>query len=471
MPTLKDSILELLNINDSESIVDAINQVDAKAVNAADDIENHIEDDTAHISSAERSNWNSKASGVHTHSYNDLTDKPAVVTPITLNNTVTSSSTTEAATARAVKEAYDLAASKATTDVATTTVNGLMAYQDKVKIAALEAEIAALKAEAGFELKKVGTFYDPGYLSSNSSKGQWVTAMDDEYIYMTSSVATIRKIRKSTMALVATSTWSFPSSNSMAPSFIYVDDNALFVFGGSQNDKRMHRINKSTLQNEGSVNLSEIIRHCVKIGNYLFCAANSGNIYRIDTTNYTVINNSLNGNIVKIFTSMNKLYVQYYYSTTWTMITEVNQEDLRIAEVITDDAMIGYIIGGEGKDYFSIYINSGTSIDQSKKIDIQAKTIVSMATAANASDGTISNSMLYLGNNKFAAIRIRQNALNIIDMTTMNIVGQSRPISTDTSANSSTMAIVTSGAKSTDSHIYIQNGTMGELSKYRNPWA
>ncbi len=42
----------------------------------------------------------------HTHSYNDLTDKPTIPT---LNNTVTSTSTMEAATANAVKIAYDRA--------------------------------------------------------------------------------------------------------------------------------------------------------------------------------------------------------------------------------------------------------------------------------------------------------------------------------------------------------------------------
>jgi len=42
----------------------------------------------------------------HTHSYNDLTNKPTIPT---LNNTVTSTSTTQAATANAVKQAYDRA--------------------------------------------------------------------------------------------------------------------------------------------------------------------------------------------------------------------------------------------------------------------------------------------------------------------------------------------------------------------------
>lgn len=42
-------------------------------------------------------------------SYNDLNDKPVIPSPVTLNNTVTSTSTTEAATANAVKTAYDKA--------------------------------------------------------------------------------------------------------------------------------------------------------------------------------------------------------------------------------------------------------------------------------------------------------------------------------------------------------------------------
>lgn len=42
-----------------------------------------------------------------TGSYNDLTNKPAIPAPVTLNNTVTSTSTTQAATANAVKIAYD----------------------------------------------------------------------------------------------------------------------------------------------------------------------------------------------------------------------------------------------------------------------------------------------------------------------------------------------------------------------------
>jgi len=42
----------------------------------------------------------------HTHSYNDLTNKPTIPT---LNNTVTSTSTTQAATANTVKQAYDRA--------------------------------------------------------------------------------------------------------------------------------------------------------------------------------------------------------------------------------------------------------------------------------------------------------------------------------------------------------------------------
>ena len=56
---------------------------------------------------------------------------------VKLNNTVTSSSTTEAATASAVKQAYDRGNHDhpyASTDVATTTTNGLMSSTDKSKL-------------------------------------------------------------------------------------------------------------------------------------------------------------------------------------------------------------------------------------------------------------------------------------------------------------------------------------------------
>lgn len=55
--------------------------------------EQHITDSSIHVSSADRTNWNGKTS-------------------ISLNNTVTSTSTTQAATANAVKSANDNANSR-----------------------------------------------------------------------------------------------------------------------------------------------------------------------------------------------------------------------------------------------------------------------------------------------------------------------------------------------------------------------
>lgn len=51
-----------------------------------------------------------------------------------VEDSVTSTSTTNSASAKSVKEAYDLANSKANTDVATTTNNGLMSNVDKSKL-------------------------------------------------------------------------------------------------------------------------------------------------------------------------------------------------------------------------------------------------------------------------------------------------------------------------------------------------
>jgi len=66
----------------------------------------HLADGVKHITAAERTNWNAKSN--FSGNYNDLTNKPTIPA---LNNTVTSTSTVQAATANAVKTAYDKAVS------------------------------------------------------------------------------------------------------------------------------------------------------------------------------------------------------------------------------------------------------------------------------------------------------------------------------------------------------------------------
>lgn len=66
-----------------------------------------------------------------------------VVGVVKLNNATNSTDETTAATPKAVKAAYDLAATKAGTAVATTAVNGLMASADKVKLDGITKGAAA----------------------------------------------------------------------------------------------------------------------------------------------------------------------------------------------------------------------------------------------------------------------------------------------------------------------------------------
>jgi hypothetical protein len=80
--------------------------VEGEIADVSNDLTAHLADGVKHITSAERTTWNGKSN--FSGSYTDLTNKPTIPT---LNNTVTSTSTTQAATANAVKTAYDKAAS------------------------------------------------------------------------------------------------------------------------------------------------------------------------------------------------------------------------------------------------------------------------------------------------------------------------------------------------------------------------
>lgn len=74
--------------------------------------------------------------GLFSGSYNDLTEKPIIPAAVTLNNTVTSTSTTQAATANAVKTAYDRAeaAFQAGNNVKSNTVSALLSVDDSLPI-------------------------------------------------------------------------------------------------------------------------------------------------------------------------------------------------------------------------------------------------------------------------------------------------------------------------------------------------
>ena len=99
-----EEILKLLNTSNKDSLIDAINEVHS-------DIDTHA-----------AKNASTSVSG-----------------HVKLNNAVTSTSTTEAATANAVKMAYDLANSKSGASVATTSANGLMSSGDKTKLDGIAA--------------------------------------------------------------------------------------------------------------------------------------------------------------------------------------------------------------------------------------------------------------------------------------------------------------------------------------------
>lgn len=74
---------------------------------------------------------------------------------VQLNNNINSTATDQAATPNAVKTAYDLAASKASTAVATTSANGLMSSSDKTKLDSIAS--GANVNQNAFSFVKVGT--------------------------------------------------------------------------------------------------------------------------------------------------------------------------------------------------------------------------------------------------------------------------------------------------------------------------
>ncbi|MEH7389663.1 tail fiber protein [Bacillus sp. JJ1474] len=80
--------------------------VDTSDLATKQELATHLADKVNHITAAERTAWNSKSN--FSGSYNDLTNKPTIPA---LNNTVTSTSTVQAATANAVKIAHDKAVS------------------------------------------------------------------------------------------------------------------------------------------------------------------------------------------------------------------------------------------------------------------------------------------------------------------------------------------------------------------------
>lgn len=145
-----DSLLTNLKTTNKASVVDAINEVES-------DYHTHSANTTVHITAAERTAWNAKAgTGVSTTSANGLmssADKTkldgitagankytlpqataSALGGVMLSTAVNSTSTTLAATASAVKTAYDLAATKASSSAATTTAAGLMSAADKTKL-------------------------------------------------------------------------------------------------------------------------------------------------------------------------------------------------------------------------------------------------------------------------------------------------------------------------------------------------
>ncbi len=70
-PTTLDTLGEIAQaMKDNESVVAALDAAVGKKANAAE-FDSHVKDTAAHITGAERNNWNSKANGNHTHNYAD----------------------------------------------------------------------------------------------------------------------------------------------------------------------------------------------------------------------------------------------------------------------------------------------------------------------------------------------------------------------------------------------------------------
>lgn len=84
-----------------------INQKQATKV----EFDTHDTDAIRHITSSERSNWNSKANGIHSHSWGDIQNVPigslTQLGVIRLVDSVSSTDRTKAATPNSVKDAYD----------------------------------------------------------------------------------------------------------------------------------------------------------------------------------------------------------------------------------------------------------------------------------------------------------------------------------------------------------------------------
>lgn len=92
------------------------------------DFDNHVQDNTKHVTAAERNDWNSKAAGSHKHDAADIGSGtmsiarlPSASTSgvgiVQLSDAVNSSATNVAATANAVKRAYDEAVAAKTSGV------------------------------------------------------------------------------------------------------------------------------------------------------------------------------------------------------------------------------------------------------------------------------------------------------------------------------------------------------------------
>jgi phage-related tail fiber protein len=92
-----------LRTTDKTSLVAAVNEINKN-------IDDHLADGEKHVTPTERTNWNAKLNESDLKSA--TTGQKGIVQ---LNNTVTSTSTTQAATANAVKTAYDKAVSAANT--------------------------------------------------------------------------------------------------------------------------------------------------------------------------------------------------------------------------------------------------------------------------------------------------------------------------------------------------------------------
>lgn len=93
--------------------------LDAEAAKQTD-LTTHTTDAVKHITAAERTSWNGKANGAHTHTADQLPKASTTQQGIVqLDDSITSTSTTSAATANAVKQVADASATKA--DLAATT--------------------------------------------------------------------------------------------------------------------------------------------------------------------------------------------------------------------------------------------------------------------------------------------------------------------------------------------------------------